>query len=171
VQIRFRLDGELFVPELDLGTYPPINDIHIVGGEGSIQTEPFSLHMTQTAQFTATISEAAIAGYVRAKLPDAIRSFELKLVPGEMVIHADVHMVFSLKVQVNCGIEVVNMQKLFVRVKSMDGVPGPAQGIVLGQLEANNPVLDAAIVYPGLKIQNLEILEGHLRVSGIAEPV
>jgi hypothetical protein len=171
VQIRFRLNGELFIPELDLGSYPPINDIHIVGGEGSIQTEPFSLRMAQTAQFSASISEAAIAGYVRAKLPDAIRSFELKLVSGEIVIHADVHMVFSLKVQVNCGIEVVNSQKLFVRVKSMDGVPGPAQGIVFGQLEANNPVLDAGTVYPGLKILNLEILEGHLRIKGIAEPI
>jgi hypothetical protein len=171
VQIRFRLNGELFIPELDLGSYPPINDIHIVGGEGSIQTEPFSLRMAQTAQFSASISEAAIAGYVRAKLPDAIRSFELKLVSGEIVIHADVHMVFSLKVQVNCGIEVVNSQKLFVRVKSMDGVPGPAQGIVFGQLEANNPVLDAGTVYPGLKILNLEILEGHLRIEGIAEPI
>jgi hypothetical protein len=147
-----------------------ISALRVFGSEAAIQPDPFSYSLPEPAKFEALILEPTLEAFVRTKLPDNFENANLKLEPGRIVVRATVRVILPVAATAVCSLRVEEEKRLFVQLDSVEMLGAGVKGLVQKQIDAINPILDAAEWPLDLRIAEVRIEQERIVATGWVSP-
>ena len=150
--------------ELDFGL--KIDSFEIKTGPANADIDPLKVRLDTPGTAKAIVTEQGIADFLEVKSPGNISNFSVKISGGQIYVSASANIVITLPVKAVCSLEIVDQNKLFVRLDSVDVMGGKAKGIVESQLEKVNPILDASDLPINVAFTSVEVDAGLVTLHG-----
>lgn len=140
-------------------------------GEGaSLETEPLKYALQGEAKLQALIHQASLEAFLRAKLPDNMSNAEVSLEPGKIVVKATVKVLLPVAATAICTLRIVDGSKIFVDLQSVEMLGAGVKSLVQKQIDAINPVLDAADWPVDVHLEEIRIESGRIVAEGTVVP-
>jgi hypothetical protein len=148
---------------------PKIDSFELSGEGIRLQTEPFSLELTQPAAVKAVVLQGALESMIRDEAPPMLKDIQVTCREGGIFVVARAKVVFEITVEAECVLEVVGGKELHVRLVSVSA-PGPVKSALEGQLDRLNPVFSAADLPLKVELTRVEMMDGCIALHGHASP-
>lgn len=128
------------------------------------------VEILEPATFEAFVDAEALKVFLDDRAPGGLRDFEIELVPGKIIAKATATVVIPIRASAVCTLRLEGERQLFVDIESVDLMGVGAKGLVEGQLAKVNPVLDAADLPLDIRLKEVEIVDGAIKLSGTGRP-
>jgi hypothetical protein len=147
-----------------------VDDVRIEGANATIDTHPFAVHLEQPGHVEAHVAALDLAAFLDAKAPGGLKDFGIAIREGKVYVEATARVIVEVRAKVVCTLRIHEKKQLFVDLESVDVMGIGAKGMVQGQLDQINPVLDAS-QFP-LNVEFEEVIADHDRLilKGAAAP-
>lgn len=140
-------------------------------GEGaSMETQPFRYAMQGYAKLQALIHQSSLEAFIRTKLPDNMSNAVVTLEPGKVIVKATVKVILPVTATTVCTLRVVEGKQIFVDLVSVEMLGAGVKSLVQKQIDAINPVLDAADWPVDVQLESVTIEAGRIVVEGTVTP-
>lgn len=146
-----------------------IDRLSITGSQAEIVLDPFQLKHEAWGELEAELTSADLADFLNFKAPANVRDFEVQVTDGRIEVKATAKVIVELRVTAICTLEIRELKKLFVVLERVEGVP-MAHGMIQGQLDQINPVLDVSSLPLDIELDRIEADNNVVRLFGRARP-
>ncbi|HVL37858.1 MAG TPA: LmeA family phospholipid-binding protein [Fimbriimonadaceae bacterium] len=139
--------------------------------ETAITTKPFAVTLEKPATLEARISEQGLAAFLNAQSPGGLKDFQVQLSDGKVTASASARMLIEIRATAVCTLKIVDGRQIWVELQQVEVFGGiNAKGLVEGQLEKVNPVLDVSDLPLRVILTGVAIDSGYVIVYGEALP-
>ena len=145
-----------------------VDAVKLTAEDVKVAQHPFNLELPTHAKVLATVSQANLADFLNIEKPGGLSDFEVKLEAGKLYVSATAKVVFDIRANAVCSLEVRNDKEVWAVLESVDMLGVGAKGLVEKQLEKINPILDTEEFPFEMSITKITISEGELILIGTA---
>lgn len=145
-----------------------IDEARLSGGGMTLDPKSARLSLSQPAKAEVRIRAASIASFLELKAPAAIKIQAVRLENGRVEVDAQARVIVSIQAQAVATLRIEAGRRLYLDLVSIE--PGPARGLVEGQIAGLNPVLDVADLPIDLVLTSTKIESGWISVFGDLSP-
>lgn len=156
-----------FLRQIELEMGLNVDEIEIESGPAQVGLSPFSLELTKPAPLSVRISASSVEKFLNLKAPSGVKDFSVELKDGKIRIQATVKVVFEIRAGVVCRLEIEDEQRLLVVLESVDSVATMARGMIEGQIEKVNPLLDVEELPLPVRLSKVQIEDGWINLDGM----
>lgn len=128
------------------------------------------LVVERPGEFQATVDEADLEAFIKAKSPEGVDIESVKVLDGVIRVQASVQMIITIGGSADCVLEIEEGKRLIVKAVSVDVLGASMKGMVQKQLDALNPVVDAADLPLTVIFESPVIRPGQIVISGTVAP-
>lgn len=167
-----RVHVEAFGARLGRVTLPMglvLDRLSISASNAEINTDPFEVRLDKWGSLEAELTSADLAAFLNHKAPANVRDFEVRVLDGFIEVTATAKVIVELRVTAICSLRIHDQRKLVVHLERVEGVP-MAHGMIQGQLDQINPVLDVSTLPLEIELDAIEADQDTVRVLGRARP-
>ncbi len=147
-----------------------VDELHLVGADAQLATDPVSIELSDWAQLEATVTETDLADFLTRQSPGGLKDFEVSVKGGFVHVAATARVIVEVRATAICRLVLKEQRYLFVELDSVDGL-AMAKGMIQGQLDQINPVLDAGDLPLLVELDNVQAEQGQVVLRGRARPV
>lgn len=147
-----------------------VDELHVVGADGQLDTDPISIALNDWAQLEATVTETDLADFLTRQAPGGLKDFEVSIKGGFVHVSATARVIVEVRATAICRLVLKEQRYLFVELDSVDGL-AMAKGMIQGQLDQINPVLDAGDLPLLIELDNVQAEQGQVVLRGRARPL
>ncbi len=138
-----------------------LDRVRIQAGAASGRMDPFALAMAEPAQIEIEISELSVKTFVEKKAPNKMTIEALFLDHGLISLRGSAKLVFEVKANATCALDIIDRSALHVRLVDVDK-PGPIKGLIESQMDAINPIFTANDLPFDLDLESCRIEAGSI---------
>lgn len=142
----------------------------VEGANVRFQTGPIQIELDEPGRVEALIDEADVQKLVQSRAGDQLRDLVVRLLPDRIEATATVQVVFAIRATAVLTLRIADGTKLYVDVQSVNVMGSAGQNLVQRQLDAMNPLLDTTTFPLAVRLEQVEIREGELRLTGSVAP-
>lgn len=147
-----------------------VDVVRISGDAASLATDPLELALQDWGAIEAEVTANDLAAFLTAQAPSSLKDFEVALANGFIDVTATAKVIVELRATAKCYLSIRGGGKqLFVELDSVDGL-AMARGMIQGQLDQINPVLDAAQLPLDVVFESATAKDGKITLQGKARP-
>lgn len=144
-----------------------IKEARVRGANLIARISPPGAEMLEPADFEAHIDAQGLAVFLDERSPGGLKDFEVEIGPGKIDVRATASMIVPIRVRASCSLRIDNERRLYVDLLSAEVMGVGAAGLVEGQIEKINPVLDVKDLLPvETRLKTVEIGEGLIVLKG-----
>ena len=147
-----------------------VDELHLVGADAQLATDPVSIELSDWAQLEATVTETDLADFLTRQAPGGLKDFEVSVKGGFVHVAATARVIVEVRATAICRLVLKEQRYLFVELDSVDGL-AMSKGMIQGQLDQINPVLDAGDLPLLVELDNVQAEQGQVVLRGRARPV
>jgi hypothetical protein len=147
-----------------------VDVVRISGNSASLTTDPVEFSLEDWGAIEAEVAAADLADFLTTQAPSSLKDFDVAIANGFIDVTATAKVIVELRATAKCYLSIRGGGKqLFVELDSVDGL-AMAKGMIQGQLDQINPVLDAAQLPLEVVFENASAQEGKITLRGKARP-
>lgn len=146
-----------------------VDELHLVGSDAQVATDPVSIELSDWAQLEATVMEADLADFLTRQAPGGLKDFDVTIKGGFVHVAATARVIVEVRATAICRLVLKEQRYLFVELDSVEGL-AMAKGMIQGQLDQINPVLDAGDLPLRVELDHVEAEQGRIVLRGRAQP-
>ncbi len=133
-----------------------VDRLEIQAQGASLDTSPFKLVLSEPAIATAYVAALDIAAFLDSKAPGGLRDFAVAIREGKLYIEATAKVIIDVRANVVCTLRIQDNRALYVDLESVDVMGLGAKGMVQGQLDQINPILDVSDLPVSMSLNKVE---------------
>jgi hypothetical protein len=142
-----------------------------ISAEGlQFETDPFVATVRQPGTFEVFVGDDSLCRFIEKKAPSNLRNIKVQSAQGRLNVRASVVMLIELPATGVCTLRIVNNRYLYVDLESVNVMGAGATSLVQSQIEKLNPILDVEEFPVRATLDQVDIVEGGVRILGTVAP-
>jgi hypothetical protein len=147
-----------------------VDEVKVDGQGASIQTSPFSITLEHRAAVEGHVAALDLTDFLNMKSPGGVKDFALSIRDGRLFIEATARVIVEMRAKVVCTLRIHEGTQLFVDLESVDVMGVGAKGMVQGQLDQINPILDTSDLPLSVTLERVVLDHDRIVLYGTAAP-
>ena len=169
ITTRYGLQGlNLRLSGVDLPIGLRLDEVLLEARDAVFETDPWRIVVSEPGRAVVRISQESFAAYLEGQSPAGASGFKVEVADGLIKIAASATLVIQINVLIACRLEVVGGKQINLLLEGVS--PPVAQGMLQGQLEKLNPIIDLAGLPLNLTIEEAVVADGWIEIRGSVLP-
>ncbi|MDR3689003.1 MAG: LmeA family phospholipid-binding protein [Fimbriimonas sp.] len=147
-----------------------LEKVILSGGNLKVVGNPFSAELDEPGRLEVNVSEADLADFLNRMSPAGLKNVSVEAKNGLLHIRATKTVLIEVKANVTCSLRIVEGTKLFVDIQTVDVMGVGTKQLMQTQIDKINPVIDTLDFPVPSRLEEVEIVNGMIRVRGRVSP-
>lgn len=152
------------------GDAPNLDTVTIQSVGAALDTDPFSLQLSEPAEIEIVVSPASIERFLNEKKPGGLSNFEVRLHDGQLKVSAALRVIVEIRAEATCNLQLIGNKRIEVELVGLAGPVAGFKGAVEEQLRQINPIFDAAKLSWNAELRSLVVTDKAIVVRGTISP-
>ncbi|MCC7435093.1 MAG: LmeA family phospholipid-binding protein [Methanoregulaceae archaeon] len=146
-----------------------VQEVVIDAADATVSSEPLNVTLADWGTITATVAADDLAAFLNNEAPGGLRDFAVVIESGSVKVSATAKVIVELRATAVCTLVIREGKQLFVQLDEVEGL-AMAKGMIQGQLEQINPVLDVGDLPFDIVLEKVVAQSQAITLHGRARP-
>jgi hypothetical protein len=148
-----------------------VDTVVLGGSDVTIQPSPFAISGPTPISAEVTITAAAIQALLAEKAPGGLSGIQVVIDDGQIIVTGTKRILVDIPATAKCRLRIFEGSQIFVDLVSVEVLRGASlTNVIRSQIDALNPLIDAADLPIALTFSEIVSDEGTIRVRGSVPP-